>query len=151
MLREAILLEGAVHPDGTVDTLSRADLLRCMKGKVKLAFKHANEIQSMFHHPASPACTAASCKQALSITHTQAVNCIHAASDGDHYYGSYYSSLLSTWSFLLDKWDASLNPPGAVVQAIRPCQACMAILRDIGERRNDTRTHLASVAVVHGR
>lgn len=48
---EAVLLDGAVHPDGTVDVLSRDDLVICMKARtqlVRLRITYAVEVFRLF-------------------------------------------------------------------------------------------------------
>ncbi|TFY53348.1 hypothetical protein EVJ58_g9503 [Rhodofomes roseus] len=54
------LLDGAPHPDGTVNMLGREDLLRCMKAKVQFVRRLTNDI----HNMSLPAANIANCTSA---------------------------------------------------------------------------------------
>ncbi|KAH9835442.1 uncharacterized protein C8Q71DRAFT_709962 [Rhodofomes roseus] len=55
-LPDEMLFEGTVLPDGTVERLSRDNLLRCSRAKAKLAFRHAQSIHEIFSHEDSQDC-----------------------------------------------------------------------------------------------
>ncbi|KAH9835461.1 uncharacterized protein C8Q71DRAFT_765982 [Rhodofomes roseus] len=121
-LSDRALLEGAAHPDGTTDELSRDDLLRCMAAKSLLGRTHVHGIHTLLHHIGSfvqgcrsqPSC----CRAFDRMRHTATTRSLDVATPID---------ILDTWDDLLDKYDRTKVGGNALVSL---CECCMTNLRE---------------------
>ncbi|TFY62998.1 hypothetical protein EVJ58_g3505 [Rhodofomes roseus] len=108
-----VLLEGAAHPDGTTDELSRDDLLQCLDAKAVLTHTYAHGIYSQTSIVVQGCRSHASCGRALdSIRYTAAKRLT--------------MDIIDTWDELLDKYDRTKVGDAALVSL---CQCCMVNLR----------------------
>ncbi|KAH9932275.1 uncharacterized protein B0H18DRAFT_987382 [Fomitopsis serialis] len=121
-------LLGASLSDGTLETLSKDNLLRRSNGRVKLAFKQALVIHELFVHRFSDSegCTTARvCRGTIRDMREEAIERI----DGDEV------NVLSSWDAFLEDYDPFDDLNGDAPR--RPCSHC---LDDLHERETEMRT-----------
>ncbi|KAH9932342.1 uncharacterized protein B0H18DRAFT_952447 [Fomitopsis serialis] len=112
-LPDDTLLEGAVHSDGTADTLSRSDLVKCMKAKVM----YARSEMDMIHEKFRRSCLSAgdACDKAFNLIREAAIRRLFTG---------------NVEPGILEPWREFLNARGNISgtrhsTAAVPCRRCL--------------------------
>ncbi|EPT05798.1 hypothetical protein FOMPIDRAFT_1039557 [Fomitopsis schrenkii] len=124
---EAVLLKGAAHPDGTVDVLSRNDLVMCMKARTqftRLRIVYAMEVFRPYVLKC-PACPNLICKGELNTMLVDVLAEHTRVEDKD-------AGLLGRWGDVVDAYVQKTKGPRKI------CEQCLTRVRKtISDLRKD--------------